>query len=69
VAPAADQGERFSVVQFCHARPWTVLAPLASCCSAEHPQRYSAISAADALEEVLYRIQLLESPAGPETPS
>jgi isopenicillin N synthase-like dioxygenase len=69
VAPAGEQGARFSVVQFCHARPWTILAPLASCCSAEHPQRYSAISAAAALEEVLYRIQLLENPAGPGTPS
>lgn len=64
VAPAGEHGERFSVVQFCHARPWTVLAPLPSCCSAEHPQRFSAISAADALEEVLYRINLLESPGG-----
>ena len=69
VAPAGEQGERFSVVQFCHARPWTVLAPLASCCSAGHPQRYSAISAADALEDVLYRIQLLEDPAASGEPS
>ena len=69
VAPAGEQGERFSVVQFCHARPWTVLAPLASCCSAGHPQRYSAISAADALEDVLYRIQLLEDPSASGEPS
>lgn len=60
VAPAGETGERFSVVQFCHARPWTVLAPLASCCGPDNPQRFSAISAADALEEVLYRINLLE---------
>ena len=64
VAPSGASGERFSVVQFCHARPWTVLAPLPSCCSKEHPQRFSAISAADALEEVLYRIHLLESADG-----
>lgn len=62
VATDGASDERYSVVQFCHARPWTVLAPLASCCSAEHPQRFSAISAADALEEVLYRINLLEKP-------
>lgn len=61
VAPPAATDERYSVVQFCHARPWTVLAPVASCCGPEHPQRYSAISAADALEEVLYRINLLEN--------
>ncbi|WP_216900128.1 isopenicillin N synthase family oxygenase [Synechococcus sp. CCY 9618] len=52
--------ERLSVVQFCHARPWTILAPVPSCCGGEHPQRYGAIRAADALEEVLYRINLLE---------
>ena len=62
VAPAGTSGERFSVVQFCHARPWTVLAPLPSCCSVEQPQRFSAICAADALEEVLYRINLLDNP-------
>jgi isopenicillin N synthase-like dioxygenase len=63
VAPEGVQDERFSVVQFCHARPWTILSPLPSCCTQAAPQRYSAISAADALEEVLYRINLLEPPA------
>jgi len=61
VAPPGATDERHSVVQFCHARPWTVLAPVASCCGPDQPQRYSAISAADALEEVLYRINLLEN--------
>ncbi|MEA5441511.1 isopenicillin N synthase family dioxygenase [Cyanobium gracile] len=61
MAPAGATSERHSVVQFCHARPWTILAPVPSCCSPHHPQRYSAIRAADALEEVLYRINLLES--------
>ena len=60
VAPEAASDERYSVVQFCHPRPWTVLSPLASCCSPANPQRYSAISAAAALEDVLYRINLLE---------
>jgi isopenicillin N synthase-like dioxygenase len=66
VAPPGASGERHSVVQFCHARPWTVLAPVPSCCGPDQPQRYSAIAAADALEEVLYRINLLEkgSPLG-----
>jgi hypothetical protein len=31
-----------------------------TCLSPEHPQRYSAISAADALDEVLYEINLVE---------
>ena len=65
VAPAGSQGERYSVVQFCHARPWTVLSPLASCCSPSHPQRFCAITAADALEEVLYRINLMGTADGP----
>ena len=58
-APGYD-GERYSVVQFCHPRPWTVLHPVPSCCTPEHPQRFSAISAADALDEVLYEINLVE---------
>lgn len=61
MAPAEAIDERHSVVQFCHARPWTILAPVPSCCGPDHPQRYSAIRAADALEEVLYRINLLEN--------
>lgn len=58
-APGYD-GERYSVVQFCHPRPWTVLHPVPSCIDVEHPQRFSAITAADALAEVLYEINLVE---------
>lgn len=58
-APGYD-GERYSVVQFCHPRPWTILQPVPSCITPEHPQRFSAISAADALDEVLYQINLVE---------
>jgi isopenicillin N synthase-like dioxygenase len=61
VAPAGFQAERLSVVQFCHARPWTQLAPLPSCITATNPQRYASVSAADALEEVLFNINLLQS--------
>jgi isopenicillin N synthase-like dioxygenase len=60
VAAPGYSGERYSVVQFCHPRPWTVLAPVPSCCTPEHPQRFAAVSAADALEEVLYEINLVE---------
>ncbi|MFY8149893.1 MAG: isopenicillin N synthase family dioxygenase [Prochlorococcaceae cyanobacterium] len=62
VAPAEAAGARLSVVQFCHARPWTILAPVPSCCTTENPPRHAGVPAADALEEVLYRINLLESP-------
>jgi len=58
-APGYD-GERYSVVQFCHPRPWTVLHPLPSCVTPDQPQRFSAITAADALAEVLYEINLVE---------
>jgi isopenicillin N synthase-like dioxygenase len=60
VAAPGYEGERYSVVQFCHPRPWTVLNPVSTCCTPEHPQRYSAISAEDALDEVLYEINLVE---------
>ncbi len=60
VAAPGYEGERYSVVQFCHPRPWTILSPVPSCCTPEHPQRFSAISAADALDEVLYEINLVE---------
>jgi isopenicillin N synthase-like dioxygenase len=60
VAAPGYRGERYSVVQFCHPRPWTVLAPVPSCCTPENPQRFAALSAADALEEVLYEINLVE---------
>jgi len=60
IAPPGLQEERISVVQFCHPRPSTILAPLACCCQHPTPQRFAAFSAADALEDVLYRIQLLQ---------
>ncbi|MEI8250348.1 MAG: 2-oxoglutarate and iron-dependent oxygenase domain-containing protein [Synechococcus sp. ELA057] len=71
VAPEGAQAERYSVVQFCHARPSTILSPLTACCTADHPQRFSAISAADALEEVLWQINLLEPPTAgtPDSPA
>jgi hypothetical protein len=37
-----------------------LLAPVSSCCTPDNPQRFSAISAADALDEVLYEINLVE---------
>ena len=58
-APAGASDERHSVVQFCHPRPSTILAPVPSCCTPAHPQRWAGVSAAEALEEVLYRINLL----------
>ena len=60
VAHPDYQGERYSVVQFCHPRPWTVLSPVPSCCTPDRPQRYAAITAADALDEVIFQINLVE---------
>ncbi|HEY2429689.1 MAG TPA: 2OG-Fe(II) oxygenase family protein, partial [Acidimicrobiales bacterium] len=59
VASPGQQGERYSVVQFCHPAPWMVLSPLASCVTAERPQRFGAIEAGDLLDRVLWEINLL----------
>jgi len=60
VAAPGQAGERYSVVQFCHPTPWTILAPAPSCISPEHPQRFGAIEAGDRLDQVLYEINLVE---------
>ncbi|MBJ7362017.1 MAG: isopenicillin N synthase family oxygenase [Ilumatobacteraceae bacterium] len=60
IASPGFDAERYSVVQFCHPRPWTILAPVVTCCTPENPQKYSTITAADALDEVLYQINLIE---------
>ncbi|MGE0877974.1 MAG: isopenicillin N synthase family dioxygenase [Acidimicrobiia bacterium] len=60
VAAPGQTGDRFSVVQFCHPTPWTILTPVASCVTADNPQRYGAIEAGSRLDEVLYEINLVE---------
>jgi isopenicillin N synthase-like dioxygenase len=60
VAATGQPGERYSVVQFCHPTPWTILQPLPSCITEERPQRFGAIEAGDKLDEVLYEINLVE---------
>ena len=37
VAAPGYEGERYSVVQFCHPRPWTILSPVPSCCTPREP--------------------------------
>jgi isopenicillin N synthase-like dioxygenase len=60
VAVPGQTGDRYSVVQFCHPTPWTILSPVPSCVSPEQPQRYGGISAGDRLDEVLWEINLVE---------
>lgn len=60
IAAAGETDERYSVVQFCHPTPWTILSPLACCIDGEHPQRGGAIQAGDWLDEVLWEINLIE---------
>ena len=60
VAAPGQGGDRYSVVQFCHPTPWTILSPVGSTVTPETPQRFSAIAAADALDLVLYEINLIE---------
>jgi isopenicillin N synthase-like dioxygenase len=60
VADPDQPGERYSVVQFCQPTPWTILSPVASCITPEHPQRFAPIMAGDLLSQVLYDINLVE---------
>lgn len=60
VAEGGQAGDRYSVVQFCHPTPWTILSPVATCVTPEHPQRFAPIAAADALDLVLYEINLID---------
>ena len=60
VADPEQPGDRYSVVQFCHPTPWTILSPVATCVTPEHPQRFAPIAAGDALDLVLYEINLIE---------
>ena len=56
VAGEGQVGERYSVVQFCHPTPWTVLAPIL----AGDAPRFAPIAAGDWLDQVLYDINLSE---------
>ncbi len=60
VADPAQPGDRYSVVQFCHPTPWTILAPVASCITPDNPQRFAPIEAGDLLDQVLFDINLVE---------
>ncbi len=60
VADPDQPGDRYSVVQFCHPSPWTILNPVPSCITPERPQAFSPISAADRLAQVIYEINLVE---------
>jgi len=60
IADPEQPGERLSVVQFCHPSPWTMLTPLSSCITDDNPQRFLPIRSADALDEVLWQINLVE---------
>ncbi len=60
VADEADAGDRYSVVQFCHPTPWTILAPLPSCVSDDNPARHLPVDAGSLLDQVLWEINLVE---------
>ncbi len=61
VSGDGQQGDRYSVVQFAHPTPWTILSPRASTVTADNPLRYSSIAASDALDKVLWEINLTET--------
>lgn len=60
VADPDHVGDRYSVVQFCHPTPWTILDPVQSCITDENPQRFAPIEAGYRLDEVIYEINLVE---------
>ncbi|NBO66944.1 MAG: isopenicillin N synthase family oxygenase, partial [Acidobacteria bacterium] len=45
VAASEQRGSRLSVVQFCHPTPWTVLAPVPSCCGPGSQARWPGMLA------------------------
>ena len=60
MATEGQTGDRYSVVQFAHPTPWTILQPLPTCVTDEHPLRFPTITSADALEKVIWEINLVE---------
>lgn len=58
IAAPDQQGDRLSIVQFCHPTPDTLLAPMPSCVSPERPARFAGVTAADWLDQVLRSIGL-----------
>jgi isopenicillin N synthase-like dioxygenase len=58
VAAPGQQGDRLSVVQFCHPTPGSLLAPLPSCVTTARPRRFEPVLAADWLDDVLREIGL-----------
>ena len=60
VAAEGQTGDRYSVVQFAHPTPWTILSPLPTCVTDEHPLRFPTITSADALDKVIWEINLVE---------
>ena len=60
VADPEQGGERYSVVQFCHPTPWTILSPMNATVTGDNPQRWAGIEAGDLLDQVIYDINLVE---------
>lgn len=60
VSAHGQQGDRYSVVQFAHPEPWTILAPVPTTVTPDNPLRFSTITASDALAKVIWEINLVE---------
>ena len=60
IADEHQRADRYSVVQFCHPTPWTILSPVTSCITADNPQRHAPIAAGDLLSQVLHNIKLID---------
>ena len=60
VSGPGQQGDRYSVVQFAHPEPWTLLTPVPTTITADNPLKFPTITAADALSKVIWEINLVE---------
>ncbi|MCY4456889.1 MAG: isopenicillin N synthase family oxygenase [Acidimicrobiaceae bacterium] len=60
VSGPGQQGDRYSVVQFAHPEPWTLLTPVPTTVTADNPLKFPTITAADALSKVIWEINLVE---------
>lgn len=56
VMPDGSGEERYSIVQFCHPTPGTVLAPMHVCVTPDNPQKHDPVLAEELLQEVIWRI-------------
>ena len=51
-----SEKDRFSIVQFCHPTPGTILQPIQNCVTDDRPQKFDAVTAEELLDSVIWKI-------------